>query len=134
MKVEDGKMRNVKRLKRIIYGRTMIVITLLLVQIIILLGVFVWLRKYTVLFYGGFSFISVVVMIAILNEKTDPSFQISWLIPVLVIPIFGSLFYLFVHRSAYVCLGMYVCLHASLGVHGGWKTASGALECSYRQL
>ncbi len=90
------KMRNVKRLKRIIYGRTMIVITLLLVQIIILLGVFVWLRKYTVLFYGGFSFISVVVMIAILNEKTDPSFQISWLIPVLVIPIFGSLFYLFV--------------------------------------
>ena len=99
MKVEDGKMRNVKRLKRIIYGRTMIVITLLLVQIIILLGVFVWLRKYTVLFYGGFSFISVVVMIAILNEKTDPSFQISWLIPVLVIPIFGSLFYLLDRKS-----------------------------------
>ncbi len=89
-------MQNVKKLKRLIYGRTVIVMTLLLVQILILLEVFVWLKRYTFLFYGGFSLISGIVVIHILNEKTDPSFQISWLIPVLLIPIFGSLFYLFV--------------------------------------
>lgn len=89
-------MKNVKKLKRIIYGRTIVVMTLLIIQFLILLEVFVWLQKYTFLFYGGFSLISIMVLIYILNEKTDPSFQISWLIPVLMIPIFGALFYLFV--------------------------------------
>lgn len=94
--MQNVKKLNVRKLKRIIYGRTMVVVLLLLIQFLILLDVFVWLQKYTFLFYGGFSLISAIVLIYILNEKTDPSFQISWLIPVLLIPIFGSLFYLFV--------------------------------------
>lgn len=92
-------MKNMKKLKRIIYGRTMIVMVLLLLQLWMLLNTFVWLQQYTLIFYGGFSLLSVMVLIYILNQRTDPSFQISWLILVLLIPIFGSLFYLFVHMQ-----------------------------------
>lgn len=89
-------MQNVKELKRIIYGRTIVVMALLVVQFLILLEMFVMLQKYTVIIYGGFTLLSAFVLVYILNEKTDPSFQISWIIPVLLIPVFGSLFYLFV--------------------------------------
>lgn len=94
--VKKLNIKNMKKLKRIIYGRTVVVVLLLLVQFFILLDMFIWLQKYTFLFFGGFSLISAFVLVYILNEKTDPSFQISWLIPVLLIPVFGSLFYLFV--------------------------------------
>ena len=38
-------------------------------------------------------------MIAILNEPIDSSFKMAWIIPVLVIPVFGVLLYIFVQMQ-----------------------------------
>jgi len=94
--VKKENLKKVKKLKRIIYGRTIIVFLLLLIQLLWLLSVFVILQKYTIIIYGGFSLLSALILVYILNEKSDPSFQISWIIIVLLIPVFGSSFYLFV--------------------------------------
>lgn len=38
-------------------------------------------------------------MIYIINKNQNPSYQLSWIIPVLVFPVFGALFYLFVETQ-----------------------------------
>lgn len=81
---------------RIIFGRTAFVILFLLIQVAILLSAFQWLRDYLVYIYGGFTFLSAAVVIYIINKRQNPSYQLAWVIPVLVIPVFGAMFYLFV--------------------------------------
>ena len=87
------------RLLRVIFGRTAFVITALLIQFIILMYSFQWLREHVFYLYGGFVGLSAVVVIYIINKNQNPSYQLSWIIPVLVFPVFGALFYLFVETQ-----------------------------------
>ena len=87
------------RLLRVVFGRTAFVITALLIQFIILMYSFQWLREHVFYLYGGFVGLSAVVVIYIINKNQNPSYQLSWIIPVLVFPVFGALFYLFVETQ-----------------------------------
>ncbi|SEW23987.1 cardiolipin synthase [[Clostridium] fimetarium] len=78
-----------------IFGRTTIVVLLLLIQIVILFVTFNWLADYTVFIYGAFTLLSGAVLIYIINDDQNASFKMAWIIPVLVIPVFGTLLYLF---------------------------------------
>lgn len=89
-------MKKLKGLLKIIFGRTTIVVLLLLIQIIILLITSDWLADYTVFVYGAFTMLSGAVLIYIINEDQNASFKMAWIIPVLVIPVFGTLLFLFV--------------------------------------
>ena len=46
--------------------------------------------------YAGYVLVSASVVIAILNKPMDSSFKMAWIIPVLLIPIFGIVLYVFV--------------------------------------
>lgn len=85
-----------KKLFNLIYGRTLMIIILLAIQIAILLSAFIWLSEYIAYIYGAFNIITIILIIYILNKKGNPSFKLAWMIPILVFPIFGVLFYLFV--------------------------------------
>lgn len=85
-----------KKLLRIIFGRTTILAILFLLQIGVLLGVFKWLGGYVNYIYGGFTILSALVIVYILNSPSNPNFKIAWIIPVLVIPVVGVFFYLYV--------------------------------------
>ena len=87
------------RFLRVIFGRTTFVITALLIQLVILCLSFQWLREHVFYLYGGFVGLSAVVVIYIINKNQNPSYQLSWIIPVLVFPVFGALFYLFVETQ-----------------------------------
>lgn len=89
-------MKKAKKMLRIVFGRTGMVVLSLLLQVGVLFGVFCFLEEYMVYIYGSFTLLSAVVIIYILNEKSDPSFKLAWIIPVLVIPVFGTFLYLFV--------------------------------------
>lgn len=89
-------MKKLKFLFRIVFGRTAFVILFLLVQIGILFSCFKWLGEYMYFYYGGMVFLTAVLVIYILNKREDSSFKLAWIVPVLVIPVFGVLFYLFV--------------------------------------
>jgi len=88
-------MKKRKGLLKMIFGRTTIVVLLLLIQIVILFVTFNWLADYTVFIYGAFTLLSGAVLIYIINDDQNASFKMAWIIPVLVIPVFGTLLYLF---------------------------------------
>lgn len=90
-------MKKLRGLLRIVFGRTTFVVLFLLIQILILLATFRWMRDdLTIFAYGGFTFLSAIVVIYILNKRENASFKLAWIVPVLVIPVFGTLFYLYV--------------------------------------
>ena len=70
------------RFLRVIFGRTTFVITALLIQFITLLYSFQWLSEHVFYLYGGFVGLSAVVVIYIINKNQNPSYQLSWIIPV----------------------------------------------------
>ena len=91
--VDKGK----KGIFKVVFGRTTIVVLLLLLQILILSLAFLWLEKYVVFFYGGSVFLSAILVIHIVNKDENPAFKLAWMIPLLVFPVFGALLYLFLH-------------------------------------
>lgn len=84
------------KLTRVIFGRTTFVVISILLQLIVLMAAFYWLSDHVFFLYGGFTLISATVVIYILNTRQNPSYQMAWIIPVLVFPVFGAMFYLFV--------------------------------------
>lgn len=86
-----------KKLCRLVFGRTMIVFLFLLIQI-----VFFWLcvnsmRNSMEFFYAINLIISTVAMVYIISDnKSNTSFKMAWIIPVLTLPVFGTLMYAFV--------------------------------------
>lgn len=84
-----------KKFLRVIFGRTAFVTLFLLIQIAVLLGAFQWLGDHIFFVYGGFTMLSAVVVIYIINKRQNPIYQLAWVIPVLVFPVFGAMFYIF---------------------------------------
>ena len=66
-----------------------------MIQIVILLETFRWLGSYLYYVYGGFVLLSAIVVIYIINKRENPIYQLAWIIPVLVFPVFGAMFYIF---------------------------------------
>lgn len=84
---------------QIVFGRTGIVVLFLLLQALILLVGFDMLRSYVGLVFGGYAVFGLIIAIIIINREDNPAFQIAWLIPVLLVPFFGGLLYLFVQSQ-----------------------------------
>ena len=93
---EIDMKRRMKGLLRIIFGRTTFAVLALSAQIGILVwcGLFSWniLSTYLAcIFFSASRWV-----LHILNKKESPEYKISWVIPVLALPVFGALLYLFV--------------------------------------
>ncbi len=89
-------MKKIKQLFRLIFGRTMIVFLFLLIQILILYYTVNYFSSYYEAFYTVNIILSVVVMICIINDKSNTAFKLAWMIPVLAMPVFGTLMYIYV--------------------------------------
>ena len=87
-------MKKLRGLFRLIFGRTAFVILFLAIQIGILFSAFRWLDMHTM--YVVFILLSAFAIIYIFNEPINSSFKLAWIVPVLVIPVFGVLLYIFV--------------------------------------
>lgn len=84
---------------QVIFGRTGIVMLLLLLQILILVAAFEFLLPYIGYVFGGYAVFALVIAVFIINRNENPGFQIAWLVPVLLVPFFGGLLYLFVRSQ-----------------------------------
>lgn len=89
-------MKKRKKLLRIVFGRTTFVVLFLLIQVAVLLLGISWLEDYTLYFYGASVILSAVVLIYIISADESSIIKLSWVVPILVFPVFGVLFYLFV--------------------------------------
>ncbi len=92
----DDKIQAGKRgLKQVVFGRTMVIFVLLLLQLATLFLLFRWLEGYSVFAYGVMTLLSVALVIHIINREISSCFKISWLIMVMAVPVMGTLFYVF---------------------------------------
>ncbi len=84
-----------KKALRLVFHRVVIVAALLLVQLALLVLTMVEFQKYFVYFYTLCTVISILVALYIVNnDRTNPAYKIAWLIPILLVPVFGGLFYI----------------------------------------
>ena len=81
--------------KRLFYGRTIIILLSLLLQIALILALmFRFLERIPALF-GGVVVFTAVMLAVILNTRDNPTVKLSWCILVAVMPVFGMVLYLF---------------------------------------
>ena len=83
-----------KKIFQTLFQRLVIVGLLILVQLALLLTMIVWFDRYFVYFYAICVLVSIGAALYILSAKTNPAYKIAWLIPILLFPVFGGLFYL----------------------------------------
>lgn len=88
-------LKKLKKLLRLIFGRTTLGVLFLIIQIAVLFAGFNWFREYLIYVYGGSSVLSALVLIYIISEEGNSTVKLSWVVPILVFPVFGTLFYLF---------------------------------------
>ena len=88
-------MKNVKYFRKFIFHRIVFSVLALALQLFILIAAIIEFRNYFTLFYGSNIVLSLIVVLIIINNKTNPAYKIGWIIPVLIFPIFGGLFYIF---------------------------------------
>lgn len=87
------KKRKMGNIKTVIYGRTAMIMLAFLAQLLLLIIGYFLLRKYSFLFYGLFLVISAVAVLYIFNTRGNPDMKLSWMFPIAIFPVFGSIFY-----------------------------------------
>lgn len=84
----------IKKILRILFHRVVLVVLFLLIQLVALFGMVYFFNEYFIYFYA-FSFgLSICVVLRIANGKSNPGYKIAWIIPIMLFPVFGGLFYL----------------------------------------
>lgn len=82
-----------------IFSRFGLIALLLLIQAAILLGFFIWLQRFLPHLLGGTTILRLVMMLYLLNKEMSSTARTTWLIIILIIPIFGILLYLFTQSN-----------------------------------
>ncbi len=83
-----------KKLISILTHRTVLVALLLLVQVGLLATMVLRFSEYFIYFYLLCVVLSVAAVLHIINKKMDPGYKIAWIVPILLVPVFGGLVYL----------------------------------------
>lgn len=65
-----------------------------LIQVAIIIFFLLQYSEYFFNFYIASLALSIVIVFIIINSKSNPSYKIAWIIPVMIFPVFGGLFYL----------------------------------------
>ena len=88
-----------KKLSRNFKDRPIVLIgILLLIQILVVMAIFIWFKDKLLNFSAPFmALLTIFMTVHIVDKDMNPAYKISWLIPIAVFPIFGSLLYLFLH-------------------------------------
>ncbi len=87
------------KLLKFFTGRVFIISALIFVQICILIVGVVFLSSYYIWFYLAMFILSIVITCVIINRNCNPMFKIAWIIPILLFPICGGIFYLVFGRT-----------------------------------
>lgn len=76
-----------------IFSRMGVIMVLLIVQIFILFSIFQWFKEFLPHIWGGTILFTVCMIIYLLNSQMDPTGKITWLIAIMLAPVFGVLLF-----------------------------------------
>ena len=83
-----------KKLIKLLFSRVFMASILILLQAAILI-IAIWrLSDKFTYFYAAFIFLSLFVIFVIINRRINSAYKLVWSITILVLPVFGGLFYL----------------------------------------
>lgn len=83
----------------ILFGRTAVVLFLLLMQFAVIVAGLRWLEHYWGYYYFAIIAISLAVGIHILNSPGDPTGKLTWMVLVIATPLFGAVLYLWIQMD-----------------------------------
>ena len=99
---EDSKEVGLRLLKkgkqgifRMIFSRSGLILVLLVVQVLFLFSIFHWFEEFLPHIYGGVVF----MVLYLLNSSMDPTAKITWLVVVMLLPVFGALLFLYTQKN-----------------------------------
>lgn len=86
-----------KRLLRLILSRTSLILFLLLMQLLLVFVLVTYVSQY---WYWNniLHVISVLIVFYLIAKEENPMYKLTWIIPILIFPLFGGFFYLFYRR------------------------------------
>ena len=84
-----------KGIFHLIFSRITILVVLLLIQLFIFSAMITWLHDYATYIQVTFLLLEIVSVIYIINSKSNPAFQITWILLIFTLPFFGTAFYIF---------------------------------------
>ena len=79
---------------KLLFSRVVMVSLSIVAQIVVLVLTIFYFRNHYAWFYALFTLTSAVVVLVVVNNRTNPAYQIAWLIPILLVPVFGVMLYL----------------------------------------
>ena len=117
-----------KKLVSLLFHRVVLVAFFLLIQVAVLVVMLLRFNNYFLPFYGVCVAISLFAVFWIVGRQSDPAYKIAWIIPILVFPIFGGLFYLLFGGNR---LSLSVTLFESNGIVRLSAIASGGSQAMF---
>lgn len=88
-----------KSILSLVFSRLGLILILLLIQVGLLIAAFCWFEEFLPHIYGGAIIFSVGMVLYLLNTQIDPSAKITWLVVIMLLPVFGSLLFLYTQRD-----------------------------------
>lgn len=79
-----------KGLIHALFSRFGVILLLFLWQVVILFGVFIWFRDLQPYISGLMTVFAVVMVLYLLNSRFDPTAKITWLVIIMLMPVFGA--------------------------------------------
>jgi len=99
MDTEEIGMHLLKRGKQglvhIIFSRLGLILLLFIVQVLFLLGLFYWFRNFLPHVMGSAIVFVIIMVIYLFNSDFDSDVKLTWLMVIMLVPLFGALFLLY---------------------------------------
>lgn len=93
--LEKGK----RGIFRMIFSRSGLILVLLAIQVLFLFSIFHWFEAFLPHIYGGVVIFTVFMVLYLLNSSMDPTSKITWLVVVMLLPVFGALLFLYTQKN-----------------------------------
>lgn len=85
----------------LMFMRIFILSIALLIQFAVIISMLIYFNDYFEYFYAFNVVMGVALTILIINEESNPAYKLAWVVPILALPIFGVVMYLFFSRNSF---------------------------------
>ena len=85
-----------RRILRGVFSRVVVVSLLLILQLALMFFSLIRISEYFMYVSITLRLLSLITVVIIINRHSSPSYKLAWIVPILIFPLFGGLFYLFV--------------------------------------
>ena len=89
--IQKGK----KGFLSLIFSRLGLILLLLILQVALLIAVFCWFEEFLPHIYGAAVLFSAGMVLYLLSSGIDPTAKITWLVVIMLLPVFGALLFLY---------------------------------------